>query len=90
MTEVFQIKIDIKDISDFVNTAQSISNDINLCQGNSVVSGKSVMGVMSLDLSEPIDLIVRDRESDDMIFQNFGRYLVPDFNEMLIRSCLRV
>lgn len=76
MTDIFKIKLDISDVKDFLNITQNITNDINLCQGYNLVSGKSLMGIMALDLSKPIELIIRDRENDDIVYQNFRQYLI--------------
>lgn len=76
MIDVFKIKLDISDVKDFINITHNITNDINLCQGYNLVSGKSFIGIMALDFSKPIDLIVRDRDNDDIIYQNFYNYLI--------------
>lgn len=79
MKEVFKIKIDFSDIAEireFVNKANTIPNDVNLFQAYTTVSGKSILGVSSLDLNKPISLIVRDREDDEIVCKTFGRWLI--------------
>lgn len=75
MKNIFKIKLDIKDVPGFIMAANSISSDINLTQNNKVVSGKSIMGVFSLDLSAPMNLIVRDREDDSLVNEKFGKWI---------------
>lgn len=75
MTGTFTIKLNITDIPEFVTTANSITNDINLSQGQSVASGKSLMGVYSLNLCKPINLIVHDRKDDSIVFKKFGKWI---------------
>lgn len=78
MKNVFEIKLDIPDIAAFIQIANSITNDVCLYQGVNTVSGKSVMGVYALDLSKPINLIVRDRESNDIVYEKFGKWLTQE------------
>lgn len=44
----------ISDISEFVHLASECTDDVMIKQGRWVVSAKSLMGVMCLNLSEPV------------------------------------
>lgn len=44
----------ITDISEFVHLASECTDDVMMKQGRWVVSAKSLMGVMCLNLSEPV------------------------------------
>lgn len=57
----------IQDVRDFVNlmTAQKI--DIDLSSGRYVVDGKSIMGIFSLDLLQPIEMTIHSDDCDDLI-----------------------
>lgn len=57
----------INDVKKFVNTTYKCECDITLCSGKYVIDAKSIMGVFSLDLSKPIDLII---ETDDELIRN--------------------
>ena len=46
----------IADVYDFVNEAGKVDGDVLLKRGNYVVDGKSVMGVFSLNLSQPVTI----------------------------------
>lgn len=76
MKDVFKIKLDIADINEFIKVASSISNDINLFQGNTVASGKSLVGLYSLDLTREINLIIHNRINDDIVYENFGKWII--------------
>lgn len=76
MKDVFKIKLDIADINEFINVASSISNDINLFQGNTIASGKSLVGLYSLDLTREINLIIHNRINDDIVYENFGKWII--------------
>lgn len=77
MKSMYKIKLDINDVNDFLKIANTITNDINLAQGSSVVSGKSLMGIFSLNLSEPINLIIRDlSEEEESIINKFENWII--------------
>lgn len=78
MKNIFTIKLDITEIRRFIEAASSIPNNVNLVQGQNVASGKSIMGLYSLDLSRPIELVVYDREDDGIVYSKFGKWLIND------------
>lgn len=78
MKDIFKIKLDISQVKEFITAANSISNNVNLAQHNALASGKSIMGIYSLDLSQPIDLIVYDRVDDGIVYTKFGKWLIND------------
>lgn len=41
----------VTDISSFVNEASKVEGDITIVKGRYVINGKSIMGVMSIDIS---------------------------------------
>lgn len=49
-----------KDISDFVTMANKYSHNIYLHSGRYIVDGKSIMGIYSLDWSNPIRVEVEE------------------------------
>ena len=49
----------------FVNKVTKFTEDFDLVSGRYVIDAKSIMGIFSLDLSKPIDLVVHTEESDD-------------------------
>ena len=44
-------------VKSFVNTISQFEYDFDLISGRYVIDAKSIMGIFSLDLSKPIDLI---------------------------------
>ena len=59
----------ISDIYDFIEIAQKHPSEIRLTQGNYSVDGKSMLGVLVLDLREPIRCDVLDGDYRD--FERF-------------------
>ncbi len=53
----------LENIIDFVSAISGLKMDIDLRSGNHEVDAKSIMGVCTLDLTKPIDLIaISDNE----------------------------
>ncbi len=49
----------IADVRDFVNIVNRTDADIDLISGRYIVDAKSIMGIFSLDLMQPIELSVQ-------------------------------
>lgn len=62
------VKIPKTDIVEFVSLAEQIDNGIiQVCQGQYVVSGKSLINLMMLDFNNNQKLIMQGNISDDYI-----------------------
>ena len=71
-----QIKLSaINDIRNFVNTIGKYSGDAKLRSGSYMVDARSLMGIFSLDLMKPIDLIVRGGDSA-LLLDKISQYIV--------------
>ena len=57
----------IVDVRDFVNAVVAYSGDVDLASGRYVVDGKSIMGIFSLDLSKPIELVAHSDDADKFL-----------------------
>ena len=66
----------IADVRDFVNAVASYDGDIDLKSGRYIVDGKSIMGIFSLDLLDPIELTVRNDDTADVLIGKIQRFLV--------------
>ncbi len=64
-----RILIDSVDkVKSFVNITGKTDYDIDIVSGRYVIDGKSIMGIFSLNLSEPMDIIIHgDNISEDII-----------------------
>jgi len=65
----------VEDIRAFVNVAALYEYDIDLRGGRYVVDGKSIMGIFSLDLSTPIDMVIYGDKEDELIAR-IEKYIV--------------
>lgn len=77
MTEV-KIKLgSIDKVKDFVNVISKFDCDFDLVSGRYVIDAKSIMGIFSLDLSQPIDLHIHATEANEAeILQAIDEYTV--------------
>jgi phosphotransferase system HPr-like phosphotransfer protein len=61
----------ISRVKEFVAIAQNCVGDTTLKSGRYVVDGKSILGIFSLDLSQPVELEC-ENEKDYAAFSDFG------------------
>ena len=66
MEEVMICLNHIKDVSDFVKRATKIPADIDLVSGRYIIDAKSIMGVLSMDLSNPIKAVIHSDDPKDI------------------------
>ena len=65
----------INDVKDFVNSVNKYDFDIDLTSGRYVVDAKSIMGIFSLDLSNPIKIDIYC-DSCDAIYNEIKDYII--------------
>lgn len=59
MMKTIQVSINsIDKVKSFVNTISKFDFDLDMVSGRYIIDAKSIMGIFSLDLSKPIDLVV--------------------------------
>lgn len=54
---------DITDVENFVEIVGKYNFDVTLSQGKYEVDGKSLMGIFSLDITKPIDILVTKKDT---------------------------
>ena len=75
MTSV-EIKLaSIQDIRAFVDKVAKYDMDIDLSSGRYIVDAKSIMGIFSLDLMNPLTLTAHGEDCDDLLFA-LSEYIV--------------
>lgn len=55
----------ISDVKQFVSVMSSIPVDASLHSGRYIIDAKSIMGIFSLDLSSPIEIVFHGKISDE-------------------------
>lgn len=66
---------DVDQIRQFVNTVNKFDASFDLGSGSRIVDAKSILGVLALDLSEPVRL--RYYPHNEMIEQKIAPYVCP-------------
>ena len=57
----------IEDVKQFVNQVTKCNYDVDIVSGRYAVDAKSIMGIFSLDLSNPIDMEIHDDNCGDFL-----------------------
>lgn len=52
------------DIKEFLNETVKIKSDVDLIKGSRIIDAKSTIGVMTLDLSEPVEIVIHSENKD--------------------------
>ncbi len=69
LNSIEKVKSFVKDITDY-------DYDFDLISGRYVIDAKSMLGIFSLDLSEPLELVIHtDDKTADEILVNLTTYL---------------
>ena len=66
----------IDKVKSFVNDITKFDVDFDLVSGRYVIDAKSIMGIFSLDLSNPIDLNIHADSDIDTILSVLNPYIV--------------
>ena len=66
----------IDKVKAFVNEVTKFDAEFDLVSGRYVIDAKSIMGIFSLDLSKPIDLIIHNENNVDEIMTKLEEFIV--------------
>ena len=66
----------IDKVKSFVNAITQFKFDFDLVSGRYVIDAKSIMGIFSLDLSKPIELVIHAEDHLDEIMDILKPYIV--------------
>ena len=66
----------IHKVKSFVNAITQFEFDFDLVSGRYVIDAKSIMGIFSLDLSKPIELVIHAEDHLDEIMDILKPYIV--------------
>ncbi len=65
----------INDVKEFVNAVTLCDFDVDLVSGKYVIDAKSIMGILSLDLAQPVTMVVHTDECGGFM-QSVDRFVV--------------
>ncbi len=66
----------IVDVRDFVNAVVAYGGEIDLASGRYIVDGKSIMGIFSLDLLNPIEMTIHGEHGVEELMAKVERFIV--------------
>lgn len=71
-----KIKMDsVEHVKEFVKTVVKYQNDFDLVNDRYVIDAKSILGIMTMDLKQPIELVIHGNEnSHQEIIQELERF----------------
>lgn len=64
----------VDDVKLFIEDVTNIDADVDLQKNHYIVDAKSIMGVFSLDLSEPVKVVIHS--DDENLIEPFKRWVV--------------
>lgn len=62
-------------IKDFVDLITQYETDIDLGSGKYVVDAKSILGILSLNLVYPVEVVVHDENLESNIFESLKAFM---------------
>lgn len=65
----------IQDVREFVNAVTGVDYEVDLMQNRYVIDAKSLMGIFSLDLLSPIELVARTDDAG-ALFDKISAFIV--------------
>ncbi|MEE1228383.1 MAG: HPr family phosphocarrier protein [Lachnospiraceae bacterium] len=66
----------IDKVKTFVNIINRYDAEFDLVSGRYVIDAKSIMGIFSLDISQPIDLNIHNADNMDEIMESIKPFMV--------------
>jgi len=76
MKEVLIKLNEINDVYTLVNTLVGYDGDVDLVSGRYMVDGKSLLGIFSLDLRQPVKMIIHDENKVDELLEKLADMIV--------------
>ncbi|MGN0369561.1 MAG: HPr family phosphocarrier protein [Butyrivibrio sp.] len=64
----------VEKVKTFVNEVANFDTEIDLVSSRYVIDAKSIMGILSLDLSKPIEVEVCDRDKEAEVMNVLQKY----------------
>ncbi len=58
------------EVREFVREVMPLENEYDLISGKYVIDAKSILGIYSLNLSKPLELVIRGECGDDLTVQD--------------------
>lgn len=66
----------IEKVKDFIKIVSELDCDLDLSMGRKVIDGKSIMGILSLDISRTIDMNIHTKHDSEHILKALEEFIV--------------
>ena len=77
MNQTFRVMLNsINDVKTFVNAAARCPYDIDVVSGKYKIDGKSLMGIFSLNLDNPIEIVIADGIDTSEFRETLASYIL--------------
>lgn len=60
----------VERVKEFVDAANKFESDIDIMMGRYIINAKSIMGVLSLDLSSAVDIVIHSENPQEITYFN--------------------
>ena len=57
----------IEDVKNFVTTVTKCNYDVDIVSGRYAIDAKSIMGIFSLDLMQPVEMTIQGDASEELL-----------------------
>lgn len=61
-----KINLTYDDLKEFIRITSSFESDIDIVKGRYVIDAKSLMGILSLDFSKGVDIVIHSVEKNEV------------------------
>lgn len=61
-----KIKLKYNDLKEFVKVTESFESDIDIVKDRYIIDAKSIMGILSLDFSKDISVVIHSNNEDEI------------------------
>lgn len=75
INEIFPVKLQLEDLDDLLNISSNVNGLINLVQGTTVASAKSVLGLFNINWTQPCKLLIQAYLNEDEL-SAFKKYKI--------------
>lgn len=67
----------IEDVKNFVTTVTKCNYDVDIVSGRYAIDAKSIMGIFSLDLMQPVEMTIQGDASEELL-KSIDRFIVKE------------
>lgn len=68
----------IDKVKEFENIVRNIACNMDIIRGRYVIDAKSIMGIFSLDLSQPLELVIYNDGEEKMDLNLISKFIVAE------------